>query len=154
MKLKALLLTAFLAATLLADAGEQATASEEAKAKQVVEQFERGLNERKLELIEPIVAPDLVVFENGHRNDGWADFRDHHLVPEMKEPSPPSQREFVRIKMSGDIVWAYTKTTMRVKRANGDGADLLVWSIYVLEKRGGEWKLVLLDWSISSKRAG
>jgi len=25
----------------------------------------------------------LTVFESGHANYGWADYRDHHLVPEM-----------------------------------------------------------------------
>src|SRR6266508_4302813 len=27
----------------------------------------------------------LTVFESGHANYGWADYRDHHLVPEMGE---------------------------------------------------------------------
>lgn len=127
--------------------------ADETRVRQTVEQFERGLNERKLELIEPVVAPDLVAFENGHRNDGWADFRDHHLAPEMKEPSPPSQRELVRIKAGSDMAWVYTKTTMQITRANGDKAELLVWSIYILEKRAGEWKIVSLDWSLASKRS-
>lgn len=128
--------------------------SDETQVRQSVEQFERGLSERKLELIEPIVAPDVVVFENGHRNDGWADFRDHHLVPEMAEPSPPSQHEVIRVKAGADVAWAYTRTTAQMKRANGTTAELLIWSIYIFEKRAGEWRLVSLDWSISSKPTG
>jgi len=27
----------------------------------------------------------LTIFESGHANYGWADYRDHHLVPEMGE---------------------------------------------------------------------
>ena len=32
-----------------------------------------------------LVSPDVVVLENGRRNDGWADFRDNHLIPEDRK---------------------------------------------------------------------
>lgn len=153
MKSLARLLLLVIASTISFSAQDKAASSGHVEARRVVEQFERGLQERKLELIEAVVAPDLVAFENGHRNDGWVDFRDRHLVPEMKEPSPPAQRELVRLKAGADMAWAYTRTTIQVKRADGTTADLLIWSIYILEKRAGEWKIVSLDWSITSKRS-
>ena len=30
--------------------------------------------------IQALVSADVVVLENGHRNDGWTDFRDNHLI--------------------------------------------------------------------------
>ena len=37
----------------------------------VVNRFERALQERNPAAVEALVSEDLVVFENGHRNDGW-----------------------------------------------------------------------------------
>ena len=88
MRLMICTLAVAIAISACAAAHEKSSASEESAARRVVEQFEQGFFGRKLELIEAIVAPDLVVLENGSRNDGWADFRDHHLVSEMKRPAP------------------------------------------------------------------
>jgi ketosteroid isomerase-like protein len=96
----------------------------------------------------------LVVFENGHRNDGWKDFRDNHLLPEMKEPAPPSRSEIIRIAATQDMGWGYTKTEMTLTRRTGEKAEATLWSVYVLEKRNGSWKIVLLDWSMRVQPPG
>lgn len=127
------------------------TTSEKA-VRQVIEQFEVGLQERDLKKIEAVVADDLVAFENGHRNDGWADFRDHHLVPEMKEPAPPMTRKTVRISATERMGWGYSEATFSGKRANGDTVQYQLWSIYAVERRGKEWKIVMLDWSLRAQR--
>jgi ketosteroid isomerase-like protein len=90
--------------------------------------------------------------ENGHRNDGWADFRDNHLVPEMKEPMPPSTMEVVKVKAGREMGWANTKTVMHTTNKAGEKREVTLWSTYILEKRGKEWKIVLLDWSIRSAK--
>jgi ketosteroid isomerase-like protein len=115
--------------------------------RKVIEQFEQGLAERNLAKIEPLMAQDMVAFENGHRNDGWADFRDNHLVPEMQEPAPPMKSEFVRVTATPQMGWGYTKTTMTLTRKGGEKVEAVLWSMYVLEKREGAWKIVALDWS-------
>lgn len=104
-------------------------ADPKAEVRKAVEQFETGLAQRDLEEIEAVVAPDMVAFENGHRNDTWADFRDHHLVPEMKEPAPPSRAEFVRVSATAAMGWAYTKTEMTLTRKSGEKAEAVLWSV-------------------------
>lgn len=131
-----------------AHAQQKTDSSSEETVRSIVLEFEKGLDERDLRRIEAVVAEDLVVFENGHRNEGWADFRDHHLVPEMKEPAPPAKSEFVTIKTSDRLAWAYTKTDMKLTRRSGEQIEARLWSIYVLEKRKSGWKVVLLDWSL------
>jgi ketosteroid isomerase-like protein len=125
---------------------------DEAEVRRVVQQFEEGLNKRDLSKIEPLVAPEIVALENGHRNDGWADFRDNHLVPEMKEPAPPSKTEIIKVKATPQMAWAYTRTEMTLTLKTGEKANALLWSVYVLEKRGSQWKIVLLDWSLRVQR--
>ena len=124
----------------------------EAEVRKVIEHFEQGLAERNLAKIEPLMAADVVAFENGHRNDGWQDFRDNHLKPEFEEPAAPSRWEVVRVVATPQMAWGYTKQTLSVTRSNGEKAELLVWSVYVLEQRSGKWKIALLDWSVKAPR--
>lgn len=126
----------------------------EEQVRAVIQQFEQGLRDRNLATIEAVVADDLVALENGHRNDGWKDFRENHLVPEMREPAPPSRSEIIRIATTQEMGWGYTKTEMTLTRKNGEKAEATVWSVYVLEKRNGNWKIVLLDWSIRVQPPG
>jgi ketosteroid isomerase-like protein len=120
---------------------------------QAIATFEQGLAERKVELIEKVVAPDLVVLENGGRNDGWADFRDNHLIPEMAEPAPAAKPELLKLSVKGEMAWAYTRTSFQSTR-RGQKREVVIWSAYVLEKREGAWKIVLLDWSVGAHPVG
>ncbi len=128
-------------------AAQSAAVSPEANVRRVIEQFEQGVAARDLSKIEPLMAQDMVAFENGHRNDGWADFRDNHLVPEMKEPAPPSKSEFVRVAATPQMGWGYTRTTMTLTLKGGEKVEATLWSVYVVEKRGEDWKITVLDWS-------
>jgi ketosteroid isomerase-like protein len=120
----------------------------EAAIRSVIAQFEEGLHARDLKRIEAVVADDLVVLENGHRNDGWQDFRDHHLIPEMKEPAHPQKNEIIKVRATPQMGWGYTKTLTSITRKSGEKATVELWSTYVIEKRGSDWKIVLLNWSI------
>ncbi len=122
--------------------------SPEEEVRNVIQRFEQGLAERDVAKLEPLVAPDLVVLENGGRNDGWVDFRDHHLIPEFQEPAPPAKTAMVKIVATPQMGWGYTRTDMTLTRKSGQKVEAVLWSVYVVEKRAEGWKLVLLDWSI------
>ncbi len=140
--LKLLVLLVALATTVFA------AGADEAGVKSVIQQFQQALERRDVAAIEAFVSPDVVVLENGHRNQGWADFRDNHLIPEFREPAAPSQWEFVKVVTSSEMAWGYTKQTIDVTGKDGKPAGYLVWSAYVLQKTGSTWKVVLLDWSV------
>jgi hypothetical protein len=97
-----------------------------------------------------LVSEDVVVLENGDRNDGWKDFRDNHSVPEFEEPAAPSKWEFVKVVTQfQDGMGLYQADYRR----DGEGGQtyrtgLMVWSLYILQKAGSVWKVVLLDWSV------
>lgn len=116
--------------------------------KSVIQQFHAALERHDVSAIAALVSPDVVVLENGHRNDGWVDFRDNHLIPEFKEPAAPSKWEFVKVATSSDMAWGYTRQTIDSTGKDGKHASYLVWSAYVLQKIGPVWKVVLLDWSV------
>jgi ketosteroid isomerase-like protein len=125
-----------------------AAGPDEAGVKGVIQRFQEALERRDVAAIEALVSPDVVVLENGHRNQGWVDFRDNHLIPEFKEPSAPSKWEFVKVVTSSEMAWGYTKQTIDLTGKDGKHVGYQVWSAYVLQKSGTAWKVVLLDWSV------
>src|SRR5206468_10205541 len=96
----------------------------------------------------------LTVFESGHANYGWADYRDHHLVPEMGEMKNTKYSfSDIKIHLAGKTAWATFKYTISADvTSNGqqrhvDGGGL---STAILEKREGLWRIV--HWHSSAPR--
>jgi ketosteroid isomerase-like protein len=140
-------LTVFLAAS-----HAKADVDPETAAKDVVTRFERALQDHDVPAVAALVADDVVVFENGHRNDGWQDFRDNHLVPEMKEPKRPMKTAPVMFRATPQMAWGYTKTELFVDPKKPGTVSHVLWSVYVLELRPEGWKIVSLDWSIAKQK--
>ena len=67
----------------------------------------------------------------------------------MKEPAPDSKWELVKITSSQDMAWAYTHETFTSSR----GTQIVVWSVFVLQKISGQWKIAMLDWRVGRKNS-
>lgn len=92
----------------------------------------------------------LVVFENGYANHGWADYRDHHLVPELAEMRNVKYRlSDIKTHPSGEIAWATFKYTISADLADRhvEGAGV---GTAVLGNQGSSWRI--LHWHTSSPR--
>lgn len=110
--------------------------------------FEKG----DMAALEKLWASDesVTVFESGHANYGWADYRDHHLGPEMKEMKNTKYTlSDIKVKVSGNTAWATFKYAISadIGTRHVDGAGL---GTAVLEKRGNDWKIV--HWHSSAPR--
>ncbi len=93
---------------------------------------------------------DVTVFENGEANYGWADYRDNHLAPEMKEmKNTKYEYSDIKAKASGNLAFATMKYTISgdIGTRHVDGAGL---ATAVLEKMNGKWKIV--HWHSSAPR--
>ncbi len=102
--------------------------------------FERG----DLAMLNRVYANDesVTIFESGHANYGWADYRDHHLVPEMKEfKNTKYALSDIKVKISGKTAWATYKYALAgdIKERHIDVKGL---GTAVLEERGGNWVIV------------
>ena len=112
--------------------------------------FEKG----DMAALEKLWANDesVIVFESGHANYGWADYRDRHLGPEMKEMKDTKYTlSDVKVKVSGNTAWATFKYAISadIGTRHVDGAGL---GTAVLEKGGDHWRIV--HWqSIAPRRA-
>lgn len=121
------------------------------EAVEIIKQFEQALEKQDVAAIEPLVANDLVVFENGEVNRGWADFRDNHLTPEFREPAPQMDRKVVKVKAGGNLAWGYTEGAFMSTNQDRIRIHRILYSIYALERRSGQWKIVSLTWSLKPR---
>jgi ketosteroid isomerase-like protein len=96
----------------------------------------------------------LTVFEQGHANYGWADYRDNHLGPEMREMKNTKYGlADMKIHLVGKTAWATFSYTISAnvmdngKERHIDGGGL---GTAVLENREGQWRIV--HWHSSAPR--
>lgn len=90
------------------------------------------------------------VFESGHANWGWADYRDNHLAPEIKEMKNVTYKlSDVKAKVDGKTAWATFAYTLGAT-AGERRVDVKGLGTAVLEKRGSDWKIV--HWHTSAPR--
>jgi len=96
----------------------------------------------------------LVVFEQGHANYGWTDYRDHHLAPEMAEMKNTKYAlSNIRIHLAGKTAWATFNYTIAAdvvengKERHVDGGGL---GTAILEKHADGWRIV--HWHSSAPR--
>ena len=112
----------------------------------------QGFETGDMAMLDTLWANDesVTVFESGYANYGWADYRDHHLKPEIDEmKNVKYQLSDIKTRVSGNTAWATFKYALsadlkeRHVDANGLGTA-------VLEKRGNDWKIV--HWHTSAPR--
>lgn len=95
-------------------------------------------------------SEDVTVFESGHANYGWTDYRNSHLAPELKEfKNTKYAFSDLKVKVDGRTAWATFKYTlaadMGTRKINAGGLGTAV-----LEKRDGRWQIV--HWHSSAPR--
>lgn len=82
------------------------------------------------------------VFESGGADIGWANYRDHHLIPEMKElKNTKHTLSDIRVRVAGKTAWATFKYALAgdIKERHIDVNGL---GTAVLEERNGQWLIV------------
>lgn len=82
------------------------------------------------------------VFESGGADIGWANYRDHHLAPEMKElKNTKHTLSDIRVRVAGKTAWATFKYALSgdIKERHIDVNGL---GTAVLEERNGRWLIV------------
>ncbi len=144
MRVTALFLTLPLLAALPARAE-----TPETEVRAAITAYQEALADRNIAHVQKVVGTDIVSIESGSRRQGWEEFRDRRLLPQFAHPAPPSRWEIVKLNAGSDMAWAYTKTLLASSRKG----DAILWTVFVLERRGKEWKIVLVDQS-SSHAAG
>ena len=95
-------------------------------------------------------SDDVTVFESGHANYGWTDYRNTHLAPELKEfKNTKYSFSDMKVKVDGKTAWATFKYSlaaeMGTRKVDSGGLGTAV-----LEQRDGKWRIV--HWHSSAPR--
>ena len=95
-------------------------------------------------------SEDVTVFESGHANYGWTDYRNSHLAPELKEfKNTKYTFSDLKVKVDGKTAWATFKYALAadIGTRNIQSGGL---GTAILEKRDGQWRIV--HWHSSAPR--
>ncbi len=129
-----------------------AQAPDEAAVRETLMRNASGFEKNNMAEVSKVWANDesVTVFESGHANYGWTDYRDNHLGPEMKEMKNTKYTlSDISVKVSGNTAWATFKYAISadIGTRHVDGRGL---GTAVLEKRQGQWRIV--HWHSSAPR--
>ena len=96
----------------------------------------------------------LTVVEGTGINRGWADFRDNHLAPELREMRNFRYRPFeIEARSSGNIAWATFRYALQAQI--GERAiDNVGRGTAILERRGAKWVVRHTQTTSRARRAG
>lgn len=129
-----------------------AQTKEDAAVRDVLMKYTAAVERGDLAAIEKLWSNDesVTVIENGHANYGWADYRDHHLGPELKEMKNVKYAlTDIKVNLSGHSAWATFKYTiaadLKERRVEGGGLGTAV-----LQHGPNGWQIV--HWHTSSPR--
>ena len=100
----------------------------------------------------------LTVVEGAGINRGWADYRDHHLGPELKTMKNFYYRPVdVVVRVSGQYAWATFRYDLKAEM-NGRQIDNVGRGTAILERRnaggGARWVVRHIQTSSRARRAG
>lgn len=108
-----------------------------------------------LAALDTLYAGDsLTVVEGAGVNRGWADYRDHHLGPELKEMKNFRYRPFeLETHATGDVAWITFRYAIQAD-AGGRALDSVGRGTAILERRRGRWAVRHIQTSSRARRQG
>lgn len=120
--------------------GDRARSQDEAQVAATIRALFDAAERVDLAALDTLYAGDsLTIIDGAGINRTWADYRDHHLVPEMKEFEDLQYRPSeIEPHVTGDVAWAIFRYTLRAD-VNGRQADVVGRGTTILERRGARW---------------
>lgn len=127
--------------------------SPETSIRQVLKDYQAAMAARSVEKLAAVVTDDLLILEGTHKNDGWADYRDKHIGPEMAE-----WKEFKiegpvisRLEVDGALAYIVQEATYTIVSADKT-VSMFGAETFILGKTDGGWKIKHVH--LSGKRIG
>lgn len=136
-------LIAAVASLVAASAASAQASSDEGAITAWLQSFDRTFVAKDLDTLASFYHPDVTIFEGGGVNNGWADYRDHHIGPELKgfENLQFEHRNIaVHVLDGGRVAYVTSEYVLRA-RANGRDVDSGGLETLVLVKVGDAWKI-------------
>jgi len=119
------------------------------KVRGVVEALARKVQEGDLDALDTLYAEGrgVHIIEGSGVNHGWADYRQHHLEPELAQFKNFAYRYFgVEPVVRGNVSWASFRYELSTDTPSGH-VEVEGRGTAVLERRSGQWRVVHLHTS-------
>lgn len=120
-------------------------ADDNADIQRFIAEYDAAFNAKSMDRLAVFYHPDVTIFEGGGVNQGWADYRDHHLGPEMAEFLTVSftHSKVVVHTLGADRRTAYVtsdyhlKVKMAEREVEAGGLETLI----LLKGEDGAWRI-------------
>lgn len=108
-----------------------------------------------LRALDTLYAGDsLLVIEGAGINRGWADYRDNHLGPELKQFTNFRYRPFeIEARVVGEVAWVTYRYALMAEIGERR-IDAVGRGTAILEKRGSRWVVRLTQTASRARRDG
>ena len=142
------ILYALLAAAALTEARPTTAPSVPDEITAVLRQYRDAMEARSVEKLAPLFDPELFLFEGTHQNVGWADYRDNHIGPEMKDWSQFKvlDTRVVDAVIAPGLAYVATSSTYRIV-TGAKSVRLSAAESFVLVPAEGRWRIRHLHFS-------
>ena len=130
-----------------------AASPEERAVRKALSDYQAAMAARSTAKLAAVVSDDLLILEGTHKNDGWADYRDNHIGPEMAEwkEFKTSGQVISRLEVGEALAYVVQEATYTIVAADGP-VVMLGAETFVLGKIDKEWKIKHVH--MSAKRIG
>ncbi|MCA0270342.1 MAG: nuclear transport factor 2 family protein [Bacteroidetes bacterium] len=132
------------AATVSASLAHAQTARASApEAEAVVRRVYAAAENRDLDALGRLYAPDVHIIEGTGLDEGWARYRDHHLAPELEAFQTFHYRPIAMVsrRLSPRAALVHVRYALQARTAS-DTLDLVGRATFVLERTGQTWRVV------------
>ena len=113
--------------------------------KQWLTSYEAAFSSKDLTRLAAFYHPDVTIYEGGSVNTGWADYRDHHLGPELEEmQSPTFSRSNVSVHMldkEGRAAYVTSEYRLKTRLKDRDIDATGLETLIVVKGADGAWKI-------------
>lgn len=118
----------------------------------VLADYRAAMEARSVEKLANVIDPDLLVLEGVYKNVSWADYRDNHIGPEMKEWKEFRTQDprVLEVIVHGELAYAVEEATFTIVTADKT-VTLAGAETFVLKKDPAGWKIRHLHFSSKKK---
>lgn len=114
----------------------------------VLAEYRAAMEAKSIEKLAAVMDPNLLILEGVHTNVGWADYRDNHIGPEMRDwkEFKVADPKVLEVVIAGDMAYAVEQAVITIAMAEKtvviDAAET-----FVLRKGPEGWKIKHLHYS-------
>lgn len=118
------------------------TSTAESQVRDVVRALFAAVERGDTAALDSLYSQDVTVMEGAGMDRGWAAYRDHHLLPELKQFRNFQYRPSdIESHASGDHAWAIFRYSIRAQ-VGERSVDSVGRGTVILERRNGRWVVV------------